>query len=711
ILAGAGSGKTRCIVHRIAYLIKGKGINPANILAVTFTNKAANEMKERLHNWFGISSYTLSMGTFHSMCLRILRTEIMQLPLKTNFTIFDQDDQKSIMKKVLKKLEIPAENFPPAKALNIISNKKNNLIAYEEYQSDNSYFGNMMGKIYKSYQEYLLDNNGADFDDLLLYTVKLFQNHNEILQKYQNKFKYIMIDEYQDTNFAQYQFAKLLANSHKNICVVGDDDQSIYGWRGADIQNILSFEDDYKNAKIIRMTQNYRSPQNVLDAANNLIAKNESRHEKELWSSRSKGKKISVYELQNEYYEAIMVAQRISQIIVQPNTKRKDVAIFYRTNAQSRVLESEFIKANISYKIVGGINFYQRKEIKDIIAYLRVLVNPEDNESLLRIINIPRRGIGKVTLGRLMDIATDHGISLFHALEKLSDIEDFTSALKKKLASFYELIKKYKERAETQPISILTKNLINEIRLIEAYKSIDLVKGETRSENVREFISSTEEFSETFFEQFGRTPILSEFLQNITLMTNIDNSEDDKDTVFLMTMHNAKGLEFPYVFVVGVEEGLLPHRNSADVPEQLEEERRLFYVALTRTQKELCLSFAQNRRIFGSAIPVAPSQFLNEIPDEFVEKIQFNSYQNRQSNFSQNSQFKSRKSNDINITKKNFDWHTSNDLFKVGQKIMHKKFGKGTILSVRGSGEKSALTISFQNGLLKKILANYVSKL
>jgi len=383
ILAGAGSGKTRCIVHRIAYLISEKKVSPHNILAVTFTNKAANEMKERLQNQFNINIRYLWVGTFHSMCARILRTESQFLPVTQNYTIYDGIDQQRIMKNVLKEINLAETNFPIKKILHIISQQKNNLVEYDEFSIDDTFYGKYLQQIYEAYQKYLIRNNGVDFDDLLLYTAKLFENHKDLLERYQKQFKYVMIDEYQDTNYAQYRFAYLLAKKHKNICVVGDDDQSIYSWRGANIKNILSFEDDYEKPKVIRMTQNYRSPKRVLSAANELISRNESRHKKELWTEKEDGKDISLYNTQSERHEAIMVSQKINELHVTHNVSLKDIAIFYRTNAQSRVLETQFIKDHIDYQIVGGVNFFQRKEIKDIIAYLRLIANPKDNESFL----------------------------------------------------------------------------------------------------------------------------------------------------------------------------------------------------------------------------------------------------------------------------------------------------------------------------------------
>jgi len=697
VLAGAGSGKTRSIVHRIAYLIKEKMVSPKKILAVTFTNKAAGEMEERLENDFGIYTRNLWVGTFHSMCVRILRSESTNLPVSKNFTIFDQNDQKSIIKKVIKKLDYDKKNFPPKKVLNIISNHKNNLISYKNFESGDSYPAKIVKEIYKEYQQYLIKNNGADFDDLLMYTVQLFQENSVILKKYQKKFHYIMIDEYQDTNFAQYRFAKLLADSHKNICVVGDDDQSIYGWRGADIRNILNFEDDYADTKIIRMTQNYRSPKNVLSAANELISNNRNRHKKELWSKKSSGDKIELYQLQNEKYEAALVSEKVKEIISQANSNYSNIAVFYRTNAQSRVFETQFIHDNINYRIIGGVNFYQRKEIKDVLAYLQVLVNPKDNESLLRIINTPKRGIGKTTVAKLLDFASKNSISLFQALKNIRDSKNMSNRMLKNLSQFYELISKFAKMAAEVPLSELMKELISEIEIIDYYKERELVKGETRAENINELIASTQEFTETFYEEFGEEPNLTQFLQEISLLTDIDNVDEDEEAVSLMTMHNAKGLEFEYVFIVGLENGLIPHRNSLEDPAQIEEERRLLYVAMTRTMTKLFMTYTDSRRFYDKNLPNLPSTFIEEIPENYIKKIDYTPAGRK------------RKVNN-NYTKSRYEWNTNHSEFKIGQRVKHKKFGTGKILSVRNEGEITKLTISFKGGQLKKILSDFVEK-
>jgi DNA helicase-2/ATP-dependent DNA helicase PcrA len=672
------------------------------------------------------------------MCARILRAEADNLPLSPDFTIFDEDDQTSIMKKVIKELNLPETNFPPKKVLNIISLQKNNLVTPDIYaKSNDSYYANKIGKIYEHYQKYLISNNGVDFDDLLIYTVQLFESKPDILKKYQKKFQYIMIDEYQDTNFAQYRFAYLLAKSHTNICVVGDDDQSIYSWRGADIRNILSFEDDYASPKVIRMTQNYRSPAVVLAAANELIANNKSRHPKELWTANPEGDKIKLYECQDGSQEAMAVANRIKELVTQGDTEYRDIAIFYRTNAQSREFESRFIREQIDYQVVGGVNFYQRKEIKDVLAYLKVLANPMDNESLLRIINFPKRGIGTTTVARLIEFGAEKGISLYQALQHLDDIKviehsrnkviehsrnkviehsrntALPSASYKSLKSFYLFMEELRVEAESLPINELMKLLVEKLNLLEIYKDEETVEGETRADNVKELIASTDEFVENYLNETGQKPGLAEYLQDISLLADIDRTSSTNNVVSLMTMHNAKGLEFPYVFIVGAEEGLIPHSNSMESLSQIEEERRLFYVAMTRTIKELTISYANSRRIYNSLMPALPSRFIGEMVIEHSRNMVIEHSRNMDSKWFERITFDEQTLKDTSFyahanKRTQYNWNTDHEKFRVGQRVSHPEFGKGIILSVRNEGELTKLTVSFDNGSLKKIIADYI---
>ncbi|MBN2018504.1 MAG: UvrD-helicase domain-containing protein [Candidatus Cloacimonetes bacterium] len=700
ILAGAGSGKTRCIVHRIAYLISEKKVSPYNILAVTFTNKAANEMKERLENQFGIHIRSLWVGTFHSMCARILRSESQYLPVTQNFTIYDEIDQQRIMKNVLKEINLAEANFPVKKILNIISNQKNNLIEYDEFSMDDSYYGKYLAEIYEAYQKYIIKNNGVDFDDLLLYIVKLFENHKEVLARYQDRFKYVMIDEYQDTNFAQYRFAYLLAKKHKNLCVVGDDDQSIYSWRGANVGNILSFEDDYDKPHIIRMTQNYRSTKRVLSASNELISHNQSRHEKELWTDKEEGKQISLYNVQNERQEAATVSQKIQELQNTRNVSLKDIAVFYRSNAQSRVFETQFIKDHIDYRIVGGVNFFQRKEIKDIVAYLRLIANTKDNESFMRIVNFPKRGIGQTTVSHLLDFAVERQQSLLEVIDNIEGCESLTTPAKEHLVLFKKMIDDFVDLSQNEPINNLVKKVVDVTEILDFYTHQDTIESESKADNIREFVASTDEFAENFITIHDKEPSLQEYMQNLSLVSDIDYSDTDRDVVSLMTMHNAKGLEFPYVFIVGAEDGLIPHRNSMESSGDIEEERRLFYVAMTRTIKELSISYAQSRRYYDSTMSSFPSRFLNEMNTLHFQMYDLTHFQIDASSVSNHRK-----------QKKTFDLGTKDDTFRVGQRVEHTSFGKGRILSIRKDGELIKLTISFDSGELKKIISDYIKVL
>ncbi|RLC52943.1 MAG: hypothetical protein DRZ79_00335 [Candidatus Cloacimonadota bacterium] len=696
VLAGAGSGKTRSVIYRTAYLIEEKKVNPYNILVVTFTNKAARELIDRLENTFNISSRFLWIGTFHSICTRILRYEQEYLPFSANFSIYDDDDQKSVFKKIYKNLDINPQKFPLGRVRNIISRQKNSLITPELFFefNDRNYFSEVVEEIYREYQTYLKKNNALDFDDLLMYTAFLLHDNPEVRKKYEQKFRYIMIDEYQDTNYAQFKIINLIAEKHQNLCVVGDDDQAIYSWRGANIRNILNFRRDYKNVTIIKLEQNYRSPQTILDVANSLIKSNKERHPKKLWTNIKSDKKPKLTIVENEHKEADFVVEELIKLQRQ-NVSLNDCVVLYRTNAQSRVFESAFLQNDIQYQIVGGVNFYQRKEIKDIIAYLRVIGNPNDNESLLRIINFPARGIGKTTINHLLNFSTEQDITLFEAIKDSGKISEIKPIARKKLENLYLKFLKWTALSASLPVSELIKTIIKELELISIYENSDDPKDIARVENINEFITSAEEFSENYEENFGEKPLLTDYLQSISLQTDLDNLDENEEAVKLMTMHNAKGLEFDYVFIVGLEDGLLPHSRSIDNERALEEERRLFYVAITRTGKMLNLSYARYRRTFESNNRTVPSRFLFEIDESLLDKEDSSFYYQ---SLAPRKQKKMR--NDIILESQKY--------FKVGQKIAHDKFGKGVILNVEGSGKNAKLTISFAGGKLKKIIGNFV---
>lgn len=695
VLAGAGSGKTRSIIYRTAYLINVKHINPYNILVVTFTNKAARELKNRLEISFHISAYSLWIGTFHSVCTRILRVEQEFLPFTSDFSIFDDVDQKSVFKKIYKKLEIDTKNFPPRKIASIISNQKNSLVLPKDFFDFNeeNYKTKVTYEIYKEYQKFLLENNALDFDDLLMYTAILLHDNKAVRKKYADIFKYVMIDEYQDTNYAQFKIINLIAKEHQNLCVVGDDDQAIYSWRGANISNILNFEKDYKNVLTVRLEQNYRSPKSILDAANCLIKNNSERHPKELWTDITSKEKPKLIKLENEKQEAEFVAEMVSQLY-SSGTSLNDCLVLYRTNAQSRVFENAFYQHKLKYQIVGGVNFYQRKEIKDIVAYLRILVNPLDSNSFTRIINFPPRKIGKVTTERIERFAHDNNFTLFEAVQ--NEISTLNGKTAQTVMEFGKLLKKWKKLSLEISITPLVKKIIDELELIELYDRSNDPKDIARAENLKEFVTATQEFSDNFEDDKEKAPMLTDFLQSISLQTDMDNLDEDIQTVKLMTMHNAKGLEFDHVFIVGVEDGLLPHSRSIDDVQKLEEERRLLYVAITRAKKSVHLTYTRMRQVFGSISMAVPSRFLMEIDNDLIE-IENNRYYDLMA-----PRPKRRNKNNKPVVTENRKY------FRIGQKIYHSKFGKGVVLNVDGTGKEAKLSISFSSGQLKKIIGTFV---
>ncbi|MCK4956019.1 MAG: UvrD-helicase domain-containing protein [Candidatus Cloacimonetes bacterium] len=695
VLAGAGSGKTRSIIYRAAYLISKKRVNPWNILAVTFTNKAARELKERLYSYFGISSYSLWFGTFHSICTRILRQEVEFLPVTSNFSIYDSDDQKALLKKIYKKLNIDSKYFPLNKIKSIISNQKNSLILPKDFfnfNEENAYTKTAY-KIYEEYQKQLVANNSMDFDDLLLYTALLLHDNEAIRRKYEKIFRYVMIDEYQDTNYAQFKIVNLIAGNHQNLCVVGDDDQAIYTWRGADIKNILEFEKDYKNVTIIKLEQNYRSPAVILNLANSLISNNLERHQKELWTKRKSDEMPMRFKLLNGEEEAKFVAEKVTELKLK-GSSFEDCVILYRTNAQSRVFEKAFNLSKIPYQIIGGINFYQRKEIKDILAYLKYLVNPADLGSFNRIINFPTRGIGKVTIERIISNALNNNEDVWTSLKHKKN-PYLSAGAQKKVNLFTNLIKELREESQVNPISEVISTLLKKTQMLELLSRSDDPQDVSRVENIKEFLSAAEEFSEMYEKDFEKKPLLTEYLQNITLQTDLDTVNEERDTVKLMTMHNAKGLEFKHVFVVGLEEELLPHIRSMADERSIEEERRLLYVAITRAKETVMLTYAESRRVFGSIRYFLPSRFLHELDENFIKYGNSNFYDRFQPK-------KDPKIPKIDIIRE------SQKHYRIGQEVLHPKFGVGKILNVNGKDEKAKLTISFSNGELKKIIGTFI---
>ncbi len=650
VIAGPGSGKTRVLTHRIVHIIASRKARPENILAVTFTNKAAQEMKnravalldgiyfsnnERTAYKKNLDSYSVSFAidfpticTFHSLCVKILRKEAEAVGYKKDFIIFDGDDQKALVKKVMKKLQMNDEQSNPKAVLAEISNAKNELKTPKEYENMvDGFFQENVSKIYNLYQKELKESNSFDFDDLIMQTITLFLNHPDVLEKYQKKFKYIMADEYQDTNYAQYRLINLLSKKHKNIFVVGDDWQSIYKWRGADIKNILEFEKNYPGAKTILLEQNYRSTQEILDVSYGIISKNINRKEKKLFSSKETGEKVIVYEAANEKGEADFIVSEIAKLNSQNGIELKDMAILYRTNAQSRSIEEAFLNYNVPYRIVGGIKFYMRKEIKDIIAYFRFIQNPNDFMSFERIINIPKRGIGKTTFEKIVDIAKKEKADAIETIVNY-DHKNITKKRMENLANFASIIKKCESKMSEIKISRFLDFLLKAINYKE-YILDGTEEGESRWENVQELFTAIEKY-----DRFSTEEAIKLFLEEVALATDLDNIDDSQDAVTLMTLHSAKGLEYDTVFIIGLEEGLLPHSMSMENPSEMEEERRLCYVGITRAKNRVHLIFARVRRIFGSTQANYPSRFISDIPEHLIDyRNQGYSYLGGEDNF------------------------------------------------------------------------------
>ena len=609
ILAGAGSGKTRVLTHRIAYLIDECGVNPWNIMAITFTNKAAGEMRERVDDLVGFGAESIWVSTFHSSCVRILRRHIESLGYTTSFSIYDSDDQKTLMRQVFKAMNVDTKQFKERSVLAAISSAKDKLITPEEFllNAGADFREKKTGEIYKEYQKQLRKNNALDFDDLIVKTVELFQNNPQVLDYYQERFKYIMVDEYQDTNMAQFKLVSLLASKYRNLCVVGDDDQSIYRFRGADIQNILSFEHTFPGTKVIKLEQNYRSTQNILDAANGVIRHNFGRKDKTLWTANGEGDKILFKQFDTARDEADFVARQIRD----SSYSYQDQAVLYRTNAQSRLIEERCIFYNIPYRLVGGVNFYQRKEIKDVLA------NGVDDLSVIRIINVPKRGIGATTIGRVTAFASEHGMSFYDTLKEAKQIPGIGKAAEK-ISRFIAQMEAFRAMAHSEEYSIkdLIDHILEDTGYEEELQEEGEIEAQTRLENIEELINKA-----AAYEEDSEHPTLDEFLEQVALVADIDNVDDSEDRVTLMTLHSAKGLEFPKVYLVGMEDGLFPGMMSimSGDKTEMEEERRLCYVGITRAKKELVLTAARQRMVNGETRWSKPSRFINEIPPELLD--------------------------------------------------------------------------------------------
>lgn len=718
IMAGAGSGKTRVLTHRIAYLVDEKRVAPYNILAITFTNKAANEMKDRVAKLVGPDSYQILVSTFHSMCVRILRREIDKIGYSRNFTILDGSDQQTVIKQVLKNLNIDPKSFEPRAMIGQISNLKNELIKPSEYtKMASNYHEKEVAKIYEAYQKMLSKNEALDFDDLIMQTIHLFERHPETLEYYQNRFQYIHVDEYQDTNHAQYYLVKQLADKYKNICVVGDSDQSIYRWRGANIANILSFEKDYQDARTIFLEQNYRSTKSILDAANAVIKNNPGRQDKKLWTDNQSGAQINYYQGSSERDEALFITDIIQNLISDKKYTANDIAVLYRTNAQSRAIEDTFMKSDITYQMIGGQRFYDRKEIKDMIAYLRLITNPDDDISFERVVNVPKRGVGATSVERLRTYATEHDISFYSAAKEV----DFTGISKRTantIAEFQQMIENFNGQQEFLTATDIVEEVLEKTGYIEMLKKDNTIESDSRIENLEEFLTVTKDFEKTA----GEDKSLVAFLTDLALIADIDSMEDDtlenNEKVTLMTLHSAKGLEFPVVFLIGLEENVFPHSRSMMDNDEMEEERRLAYVGITRAEKELYLTHAQMRTLYGKTNMNRISRFIKEIPEELIEAVEEESismFDTRSSFGEQKEKYNRPSSNEFKPRKpakrkamKPQTTGAENKLWQTGDKANHKVWGIGTVVRVQGEDEAMELDVAFPAPTgIKRLLAKF----
>ena len=715
ILAGAGSGKTRVLTHRIAYLIEEKGINPWNILAITFTNKAAGEMRERVDNLVGFGSESIWVSTFHSMCVRILRRHIDLLGFDTNFTIYDTDDQKTLMKDICKLLQIDTKLFRERSLLAAISQAKNELVTPEEFriQAQGDFSRQKIASVYEEYEKQMRANNALDFDDLLVKAVQLFQTQADVLDYYQERFRYIMVDEYQDTNTVQFELVRLLSAKYRNLCVVGDDDQSIYKFRGANIRNILDFEQVFPDAKVIKLEQNYRSTSNILNAANAVIRHNHGRKDKTLWTDNGEGDKINVRQFDTAFDEAEYIVGDIRERVESGKAAYNDHASLYRTNAQSRMFEEKFVTANIPYKIVGGINFYARREIKDLLAYLKTIDNGRDDLAVRRIINVPKRGIGLTSINRVQEYASGREIGFYEALRAVDLIPNIGRGASK-LESFVALIEHFKTDAKELTISELMQEILEETGYIESLKEEGSEEAESRIENIDELISKITAYEETC-EDRDEPATLNGFLEEVALVADIDSLDESNDYVVLMTLHSAKGLEFPHVYLAGMEDGIFPSYMTitADDPEEVEEERRLCYVGITRAEEELTLTCARRRMIRGETQYNKMSRFLKEIPMELLstgavfqkpepeEERKPSAYQQARQAFRAKAFVQPGAARSFGSPK------GEGPGYQVGDRVRHVKFGEGTVTAMVEGGRDYEVTVDFDGPGTKKMFAAF----
>ena len=739
ILAGAGSGKTRVLTHRIAYLIGERGVNPWNILAITFTNKAAEEMRQRVDNLVGFGAESVWVSTFHSACVRILRRFIDRLGYENHFTIYDTDDQKTLIKEVCRKVDVDTKVFKERSLLSAISSAKNEMILPDEFELNaGGDFAKMkIAKVYREYEAQMRANNALDFDDLLVKTVQLLQTQSDVLESYQERFRYIMVDEYQDTNTVQFQLVSLLAGKYKNLCVVGDDDQSIYKFRGANIRNILDFEHEFPDAKVIKLEQNYRSTGNILNAANSVIANNRGRKEKSLWTENGEGELIRLRQFDTAFDEADFIGEDIKNAVRQGGSYN-DSAVLYRTNAQSRLLEEKFIAMNIPYKIVGGVNFYARREIKDLLAYLKTIDNGRDDVAVRRIINVPKRGIGLTTINRIQESATERGIGFYEALLAPGLIAGVGRSATK-LDSFAALIEYFKTLAEEMNITDLLQEVIEKTGYIESLENEDKEEAKTRKENIDELISKAATYEESCQDKDEKAT-LSGFLEEVALVADIDSLDEDQEYVVLMTLHSAKGLEFPRVYLAGMEDGLFPGYMSINAGdrEELEEERRLCYVGITRAEQELTLTSARRRMVHGETQYNPMSRFVKEIPRELLDTGNKKFTQETEMPAQQNTYARAREafraqafagalggmtpaknqgvgkpltgSQALASLQKGSQLAAGGNGplgYEVGDRVRHVKFGEGTVTDIKEGGRDHEVTIEFDSVGTRKMFAKF----
>lgn len=711
LMAGAGSGKTRVLTHRIAYLIEEKEVNPWNILAITFTNKAAKEMKERVNAILASGGEDVWVSTFHSMCVRILRRDVDFIGYNRNFTIIDSSEQLTLMKRILKELNIDPKKYDPRSILGTISQAKNSLQTPQDFaKMQGSYYEEIAAKCYAAYQKELQYNQCMDFDDLIINTIRLFEEHPDSLTYYQNKFHYIHVDEYQDTNHAQYTLVNLLAGRFRNLCVVGDADQSIYGWRGADMQNILDFEKDYPDAAVILLEQNYRSTKNILSAANQVIENNSNRKPKNLWTENKEGNKITYYRADNERDETRFIVDRMQEEIRSNHRNYGDFAILYRTNAQSRVMEETLLKANIPYKMVGGHKFYDRKEIKDILAYLNVLANPQDSISFERIVNSPKRGIGPGSIEKLRSFASLHEWPLLEAAQNV-DLANIGGKAGQQLGAFGEMIQEVTQMIPYLTVTELTKEVLDRSGYLEDLKIQNTLEAQARIENLEEFLTVTQEFDKQFEQQNEEDADAPEekltvFLNDLALVSDIDNLEEDASQVTLMTLHAAKGLEFPVVFLIGLEEGVFPLSRALMEESELEEERRLAYVGITRAEEALYLTNAFSRTLYGRTQYNRPSRFVEEIDQELLEIEGMRPTPKKTPVFAKKTAYSYKQPETAVVPSKSATGGENNS-WKPGDKVKHKKWGLGTVVRVSGTSKDLELDVAFPSQGVKRLLAAF----